>query len=353
MNNLTYNDTLKTIVDKTNNNFNELNDNIQSSVTVTVDTALSSTSVNPVQNKIIKAELDKKVNTADIVVPTRLSQLADDATHRVVTDAEKTRWNNKSDFNGSYNSLTNKPTIPNRLSQLTEDDSHMTVTKAQRDKIDNFTGGTGTSITVDSALSNTSENPVQNKAIKTALDLKVDKSSVITKLENEDFDNENPISAKALFGVILDITYGFEQKEVSIHKEFELVGLDKNILNVITKNWNDELGYTELWFVFYGRENNKDNTLEDGDGDDSISVNGVKVLERPLAYIRKNGTYFYTCGHFKLVGGFIFGTVARCDGNGSTNTITVEPVQATKIDDIIINTNNLFKGDSKFAVYAR
>lgn len=117
--------------------------------------------------------------------------------------------------------------------------------------------------------------------------------------------------------------------------------------------WNDELGYTELWFVFYGRENNKNDTLADGDGDDSISVNGVKVLERPLAYIRKRGTYFYTCGHFKLVGNFIFGTVARCDGNGTSQTFTTEPVQATKIDDIIINTSNLFKGDSKFAVYAR
>ena len=110
-----------------------------------------------------------------------------------------------------------------------------------------------------------------------------------------------------------------------------------------------------MWFCHFldGRENNKDDTLADGDGDDSISVNGVKVLERPLAYIRKNGTYFYTCCHFKLVGGFIFGTVARCDGNGTNNTMTVEPVQATKIDDIIINTSNLFKGDSKFAVYAR
>ncbi len=35
---------------------------------ITVDTALSSTSVNPVQNKIIKAELDKKANTTDLGV---------------------------------------------------------------------------------------------------------------------------------------------------------------------------------------------------------------------------------------------------------------------------------------------
>lgn len=71
---------------------------------------------------------------ADIVVLTRLSQLTEDTTHRTVSDTEKTRWNNKSDFNGSYNSLTNKPTIPNRLSQLAEDDSHVTVTRAQKNQ---------------------------------------------------------------------------------------------------------------------------------------------------------------------------------------------------------------------------
>lgn len=45
-------------------------------------------------------------------VPTSLSQLKDDATHRVVTDTEKAAWNAKSNFSGDYNDLANKPTIP-------------------------------------------------------------------------------------------------------------------------------------------------------------------------------------------------------------------------------------------------
>ena len=45
-------------------------------------------------------------------IPTRLSQLSEDATHRVVTDTEKETWNNKSNFDGNYNNLTNKPSIP-------------------------------------------------------------------------------------------------------------------------------------------------------------------------------------------------------------------------------------------------
>jgi hypothetical protein len=45
-------------------------------------------------------------------IPTALAGLTEDATHRVVTDAEKTAWNEKSNFSGNYNDLTNKPTIP-------------------------------------------------------------------------------------------------------------------------------------------------------------------------------------------------------------------------------------------------
>lgn len=47
-----------------------------------------------------------------LTIPTALSDLTEDNTHRVVTDAEKAVWNAKSNFSGSYNDLTDKPTIP-------------------------------------------------------------------------------------------------------------------------------------------------------------------------------------------------------------------------------------------------
>lgn len=56
----------------------------------------------PVSDKIV-----------DITIPTDLKDLVDDSTHRLVTDADKTAWNNKSNFSGSYNDLTDKPNIPN------------------------------------------------------------------------------------------------------------------------------------------------------------------------------------------------------------------------------------------------
>lgn len=54
-------------------------------------------------------------------IPTTLADLNEDSSHRTVTDAEKTTWNNKSNFSGDYDDLTNKPTIPTLTSQLTND----------------------------------------------------------------------------------------------------------------------------------------------------------------------------------------------------------------------------------------
>ena len=51
------------------------------------------------------------------------SDLVDDTNNanKFVTAAEKTTWNGKSDFSGSYTDLTNKPSIPTKVSDLTND----------------------------------------------------------------------------------------------------------------------------------------------------------------------------------------------------------------------------------------
>jgi hypothetical protein len=49
---------------------------------------------------------------ASTTIPSALADLSADSTHRVVTDEEKSTWNNKSNFSGSYNDLSDKPTIP-------------------------------------------------------------------------------------------------------------------------------------------------------------------------------------------------------------------------------------------------
>ena len=56
-------------------------------------------------------------------IPTTLSELTDDTTHRLVTDTEKNVWNNKSDFNGSYDNLTDKPSIPTVSTSVSSSDT--------------------------------------------------------------------------------------------------------------------------------------------------------------------------------------------------------------------------------------
>ena len=43
-----------------------------------------------------------------------------------ISSTDITNWNNKSDFSGSYNDLTNKPTIPTKVSDLTNDSGYIT-----------------------------------------------------------------------------------------------------------------------------------------------------------------------------------------------------------------------------------
>lgn len=55
-----------------------------------VDSALSSTSTNPVQNKVINTALAGKAASSHTHTG---SQITQDATHRFVTDTEKAKWN--------------------------------------------------------------------------------------------------------------------------------------------------------------------------------------------------------------------------------------------------------------------
>ena len=69
------------------------------------------------------AELDnKKADKTEI--KTKLSEMTDDSTHRLVTDTEKSTWNGKA----------SKSDIKTSLSQLTSDSTHRTVTDVEKTK---------------------------------------------------------------------------------------------------------------------------------------------------------------------------------------------------------------------------
>lgn len=75
-------------------------------------------SIPSIDGLATEAYVDTQINAIDI--PSALSELSADSTHRLVTDAEKAAWNAKSNFSGSYNDLTNKPAIPSISGLATE-----------------------------------------------------------------------------------------------------------------------------------------------------------------------------------------------------------------------------------------
>jgi len=62
----------------------------------------------------------------------------------------------------------------------------------------------GGSVTVDSAMSSTSENPVQNKVIYVALNNKQDTSNLVTSISLSSTDAQYP-SAKCVYDIVGDI----------------------------------------------------------------------------------------------------------------------------------------------------
>ena len=86
------------------------------------DPELAFVTAQELNNYYTKSQTDSKIleyiNGGS--APTQLSELTEDSTHRTVTDTEKAAWNAKSDFSGSYDDLSDKPTIPSLAGYATE-----------------------------------------------------------------------------------------------------------------------------------------------------------------------------------------------------------------------------------------
>lgn len=117
---------------------------------VDVDNALSATSTNPVQNKVITAALDGKAGTA----------VATTSANGLMSKADKTK------LNGIAAGAT-KITIDSAMSGSSNNPVANHVVKQY---VDDKVAAAGSNVTVDAALSSTSTNPVQNKAVKAAID---------------------------------------------------------------------------------------------------------------------------------------------------------------------------------------
>ena len=113
---------------------------------VTVDTALSATSTNPVQNRVIKEALDGKLGKTEIAA----AALKDGAGNIIANTYAK-----KTDISGFVKTVNG--TAPDSAGNVTI----------------NVSGG-GSSVTVDTEMSGTSNNAIANKAVYNALLNKAD-----------------------------------------------------------------------------------------------------------------------------------------------------------------------------------
>ena len=129
---------------------------------VDVDNALSATSTNPVQNKVIVSALASKASTAT----------ATQSTNGLMSKTDKAKLD-------SVATGATKVTVDSAMSGSSKNPVENSVIKQYVD--DAIAGVGGGNITVDASLDASSENPIQNKAVKVAIDAKADKTALDSK----------------------------------------------------------------------------------------------------------------------------------------------------------------------------
>lgn len=140
---------------------------------VTVDTALSDTSTNPVQNKVVKAALDGKAST-EVASQTanglmskedkkKLDGVAEGANKTTVIDTLDPLSHNPVSSAALFEALSHKA----NNTEATEQAAGLMSSKDKK-KLNGIEDGANKTI-VDEMLSNGSTNPVQNKAVTAAL----------------------------------------------------------------------------------------------------------------------------------------------------------------------------------------
>lgn len=194
------------------------NISIEAGSSITVDSALSTTSENPVQNKVITNTLQTKANASDI--PTKVSQLENDskfATQTAVATGLATKADKDSltSLEGDITSLQttvgnqDKSIIANAQAIQGKQDKLVSGTNIKTINNQSILGsgnisieGGGSTVVVDDALSDTSENPVQNKVITTritsiesSLASKANASDIPTKVSQ--LENDSTYQTKA------------------------------------------------------------------------------------------------------------------------------------------------------------
>lgn len=128
------------------------------------------------QEKVTEA-VSTYMEANPINVPKNLSDLKEDAEHRTVADTEKQSWDNKSDFDGNYESLTGKPTIPTVPTTLPNPQS-LTITYGGQSHV--YDGSEAIAITIETG----GIERIEKLATDTTVTLEPDKLYVFPEMES-------------------------------------------------------------------------------------------------------------------------------------------------------------------------
>lgn len=96
---------------------------------IKVDSSLSTTSTNAVQNKVITTELNKKANDNQTFTVSKERENLSSGESISTVFGKISKWFSDLKavaFSGSYTDLSNKPTIPSKVSELTNDSDYVT-----------------------------------------------------------------------------------------------------------------------------------------------------------------------------------------------------------------------------------
>lgn len=177
---------------------------------VIVDDALSDTSTNPVQNKVVKAALDNRavlddVNTFtspnnfdDIYMEDGINSLKwyNGSPNFVVAFINSKKYTGeaatakKATQDGNGNVITSTYATQTELNSCVK--SVNNVTPDSNGNVNISVSGGGSNVTVDTTLSATSTNPIANKAVYNALNNKLDKTAPVyeaTKATQDGYGN--------------------------------------------------------------------------------------------------------------------------------------------------------------------
>ena len=163
-------------------------------------------------NYVTKDELSEKADKSELHSHSNKNVLDG------ITTSKVTEWNNKSTFDGNYNSLTNKPTMPTKTSQLTNDSGFITTVPSEY---------------ITETELNTKGYLTQHQDISSKVGFKVVGEGITVPPINDGGDNEIDLSAYAkktdLDGYVTDLElnskgYLTEHQDISDKVDFEVIG---------------------------------------------------------------------------------------------------------------------------------